>query len=157
MDTELDPLAAWQRELDELRFTVDLPLLAEPATVRAVSARIERYMRHFAQYRGMVQSVSGYTEVEGNSQLRQAIGAIGHELQSSQSQRTDLKVRMDTLSSLVRLELEREHEFIAMLTEHLDAPQITALSSAIQTGMHSPPHADGSVATRTERGIADDE
>lgn len=144
MDTDLDPLALWQRELDELKFTVDLPLIAEPAAIRAVSARIARYMRHFAKYRGLVHSISGFTEADANQQLRAAIATIGQELQASPSQRIDLKVRMDTLASLVRLELQREHEFIEMLAAHLDAPQIEAFSSELQSTEVDPMSTDQS-------------
>ncbi|MDO9486357.1 MAG: hypothetical protein Q7K25_09895 [Actinomycetota bacterium] len=132
METHLDPLEAWQQEIEELRFTVDLPLLPEPAAFRSVSARISKYMSHFARYRRVVQSVSGYTEAEGHQQLRDAISAIGHELQSPPLHRHQMQLRMETLSSLVRLELEREREFVAMLTTRLDAPQKHALSTGLQ-------------------------
>ncbi len=135
MDTDLDPLAAWQREIDELKFTVDLPLIAEPGALRAVNARINKYMSHFARYRGLVKNVSGFTEVEGHEQLRAAISAIGQELQSPPSQRVQLKLRMETLTSLVRLELQREHEFVEMLSTHLDAPQINAFSTELQSAL----------------------
>ncbi|MDO8732049.1 MAG: hypothetical protein Q7L55_05685 [Actinomycetota bacterium] len=145
LDTDLDPLAVWQQEVDELKFTVDLPLIAEPGAIRAVSARIAKYMAHLAEYRGMVQSISGVAEIEDSHQLRDAIAAIGHELQTSPSQRVDLKIRMDTLCSLVRLELEREHEFIEMLSTHLDAPQINAFSSELQHALASQDHSPQTV------------
>lgn len=101
-------------------------------------------MRHFARYRGLVQSVSGFTEVEGHEQLRDAIAAIGREIQSPPPQRLQLKLRMETLSSLVRLELQREHEFVEMLAIHLNAPQINAFSAELLSVMKSEEHGSAS-------------
>jgi len=131
MSTDLDPLAAWQHEIDELSFTVNLPLLAEPTAIRAICARIARYMDHFARYRRAVQRVSGFSETDSHQQLREAIEAMGRELQYATPVPTELSMRLNTLSSLVRVELQREHDFVDMLASHLDAPLINALSDLL--------------------------
>ena len=145
MNTDLDPLEMWQQEIDELKFTVDLPLLTEPAAMRTVSARINSYMDHFARYRQLVESISGLAEPKDGEQLRKAIAAMAHEMQMTASNKIDLRIRLDTLSSLVRLEVEREHQFVEMLASRLDAPQIDALSSELRasTDDHQGSSSDG--------------
>lgn len=127
MSTDADPLVAWEHEIDELSFTVNLPLLEEPAAIRAVCARIARYMDHFDLYRAAVQAVAGLTEGDANAELRDAVRRRGQELQTTAPGPGELSMQMNTLTSLVRVELERERAFVEKVHAHLDAAHLHAL------------------------------
>lgn len=131
MSLVADPLTAWSHEIDELNFTVNLPLLAEPSAIRAVCARIARYLDHFTAYRAAVQAVAGLTEGEANAELRNAIRALGEELQTTVPSPDELSLRMNTLTSLVRVELERERAFVETVQAHLDAAHVNALTDEL--------------------------
>jgi len=131
MSTDADPLAAWEHAVDELSFTVNLPLLEERAAIRAVCARIARYMNHFDLYRAAVQAVAGLTEGDVDTELRNAIRALGQELQTTAPGPGELGIRMNTLTSLVRVELERERAFVAKVRAHLDAAHVNALTDEL--------------------------